>query len=194
MKTVRSRAEDAEVKFAFENHAGDTRSDEILGLIDAVGGDLCGVMLDPGNALWAMEDPMKHLEKLGPHVLCMSVRDYMVWETAEGAMFQWTAIGDGLMDVPGYLALLQKNCPDVPVFVETISNSARPIPFLTKPFWDGFSNVAAEDITDFLALCRKGHALETVRPAKGENKKTFDQRHQKNEFEKSIRYLREILS
>ncbi|MEM9161016.1 MAG: sugar phosphate isomerase/epimerase, partial [Verrucomicrobiota bacterium] len=127
MLAVRSRAMDTGVKFAFENHAGDTRSEEILGLIERVGSDLCGVMLDPGNALWAMEDPMVHLEKLGEHALCMSVRDYMLWPTPEGAMLQWTAVGEGLMDVKGFVSLLQRKCPDVPLFVESISNSPRPL-------------------------------------------------------------------
>ncbi len=45
-------------RYGFENHAGDLRSEELLGLIEQVGTDVCGVMLDPGNALWAMEDPM----------------------------------------------------------------------------------------------------------------------------------------
>ena len=189
----RSRAMDAGIKFAFENHAGDTRSDEILALIDRVGSDLCGVMLDPGNALWSMEDPLIHLEKLGSHVLCMSLRDYMVWPTDEGAMFQWTAIGEGLMDVEKYVSLLRQKCPDVPMFVETISNSPRPIPFLTKAFWDGFPKVAASDIADFLALLRKGSPLEVASPSAGESKVAFDQRSQKNEFEKSIRKLRSVI-
>ena len=91
LKAIKSRAQDAGLKFAFENHAGDTRSEEVLDLIEAAGTDFCGVMLDPGNALWAMEDPMEQLQKLGPHVLCSSVRDYTVWVSEDGAMFQWTA-------------------------------------------------------------------------------------------------------
>jgi sugar phosphate isomerase/epimerase len=190
MKAVRNRAQDAGVKFAFENHAGDTRSDEVLAVIEAVGTDLCGVMIDPGNALWSMEDPMQHLEKLGRHVLCSSVRDYMVWESPEGATFQWTAIGEGLMDVPAYVNLFKQLCPGTPLFVETISNSARPIPFLTEAFWKGFPKVKAADITAFLALCRKGHALKTEKPPAGTDAREFDRQHQKSEFTRSIAALR----
>jgi 3-oxoisoapionate decarboxylase len=190
MKALRSRAQDAGIKFAFENHAGDTRSDEVLAIIEAVGTDLCGVMLDPGNALWAMEDPMQQIQKLGRHVLCSSVRDYMAWESPEGSTFQWTAIGEGLMDVPAYVGTLKQLCPSAPLFVETISNSARPIPFLTEAFWKGFSNVRAADITAFLALCRKGHALEIQQPPAGTDPKEFDRQHQKSEFIRSITVLR----
>ena len=87
-------------------------------------------MLDPGNALWAMEDPMRQVQMLGRHVLCTSVRDYMIWPSEEGAIFQWTAIGDGLMDAPAFTRTLATLCPGVPLFVESISNSPRPIPFL----------------------------------------------------------------
>jgi sugar phosphate isomerase/epimerase len=194
MKAVRPQAEAAGITFGFENHAGDTRSEEVLTLIHEVGSDLCGAMLDPGNSLWAMEDPLEQLRKLGPHVRCMSIRDYMVWESPEGATFQWTAIGDGLMDVPAYTALLRQHCATVPWFVESISNSPRPIPFHTDEFWTGFPQVKAAGIVDFLKLVRQGRPLPFLEPAAGQDQRAFDQRHQKSEFEKSIRTLRAHLA
>ena len=190
LKTLRSRVQDAGVKFGFENHAGDLRSEELLGLIEQVGTDVCGVMLDPGNALWAMEDPMKQIQMLGSHVVCTSVRDYMVWESKEGAIFQWTAIGDGLMAVPAFTRYMAKLCPDVPLFVETISNSPRPIPFLTTHFWKGYPNLHASKLVDFLTLCRRGRPIEIVEPAPSMDTKTFERQHQQSEFEQSIIYLR----
>ena len=190
LKALRTRAQDAGVKFAFENHAADLRSEELLGLIEAAGADICGVMLDPGNALWAMEDPMQHVQTLGRHVLCTSVRDYMVWESEEGATFQWTAIGEGLMDAPAYTRHLATLCPGVPLFVESISNSPRSIPFLTADFWKGYPNLRAKDVVDFLALLRRGHPIKVVKAPPGMNVKTFEKQHQRAEFEKSIAYLR----
>jgi sugar phosphate isomerase/epimerase len=191
LKALCSRAQDAGIKYGFENHAGDLRSEELLGLIEQVGTDVCGVMLDPGNALWAMEDPMKQIQMLGTHVVCTSVRDYMVWESEEGAIFQWTAIGDGLMDVPGFARHMATLCPGVPLFVESISNSPRPIPFLTTDFWQGYPNLRAADLVDFLKLLRRGRPIETAKPAQGMDRKTFEQVHQRAEFERSIAYLRQ---
>jgi sugar phosphate isomerase/epimerase len=190
LKALRSRAQDAGVKFAFENHAGDLRSEEVLTIINEVGPDLCGSMLDPGNALWAMEDPMEQIRMLGKHVLCTSVRDYMVWESEDGATFQWTAIGDGLMDVPTFTEQMAALCPGVPLFVESISNSPRPIPFLKKEFWEGYPNLRAADIVDFLNLCRRGQPIKLAEPPAGMDKKQFDQQHQKAELAKSFDYLR----
>lgn len=189
LKAIKPKALDAGLKFAFENHAGDTRSEEILALIEAVGSDFCGAMMDPGNALWAMEDPMEQLEKLGPHVLCTSIRDYTVWASEGGATFQWTALGDGLMNVPAYAQRFKELCPEVPFFVETISNQARPLPFLTEAFMEGFPDLKAKDITSFLKLVRQGAPPPIHEAPEGSDPKLFEQKIQKVEFEKSISLL-----
>ena len=192
LKAVRSRALDAGVKFAVENHAGDLRSEELLQFIEVAGTDVTGVMLDPGNSVWAMEDPMRQIELLGRHVLCTSVRDWMVWESPEGATFQWTAIGEGLMDVPAFLGHMPKLCPGVPLHLEIISNSPRPIPFLQRDHWKVYPNLRAADIVDFLALCRRGRPLELVKPPAGTDAKTFEKQYQRTEFERSVAYLRRL--
>ncbi|MEM0970605.1 MAG: TIM barrel protein [Verrucomicrobiota bacterium] len=192
LQAIKAPAQDVGLRFAFENHAGDTRSEEVLQLIEAVGTDFCGVMFDPGNALWAMEDPTEALQILGPHILCTSVRDYRVWEEEDGAMFQWTALGEGLMDVPAYTTLFREFCPEVPFFVETISNQHRPIPFLTEAFMKGFPDLKASGITSFLKLCRQGEPLPILTPAAGEDPKKFDQQIQKKDFETSIALLRTL--
>lgn len=190
LKACKNKADDAGIKFAFENHAADLRSEELLDLIKEVGTETCGVMIDPGNSLWAMEDPMKQLGMLAPYVLCNSLRDYMIWESAEGATFQWTAIGEGLMDVRRYVEQLSQANPGMPVFVEAISNSARPIPFLRAEHWKAYPHLRAADTIDFLTLCRRGHAIDIDTPAEGVDAKTFEQEHQRNEFLRSIEYLR----
>lgn len=190
IKAVRNRAVDAGVKFAVENHAGDLRSDELLRLIQAAGTDVTGVMLDPGNAVWAMEDPMLQLDLLGRHVLCSSLRDWMVWESPEGATFQWTAIGEGLMDVPHFVSQMAKLCPEAPLNLEIISNSPRPIPFLKPEHWAVYPKVRAADIAAFLALCRRGRALKVEQPPAGMNPRDFEKEHQRAELEKSIAAMR----
>ncbi len=133
---------------------------------------------------------MQQIQILGKHVVCTSVRDYMIWESDDGATFQWTAIGDGLMDVPAYVQHLETLCPGVPLFVETISNSPRPIPFLQEQWWSGFPDVQAAEIVDFLSLCRRGHPIDVDAPPEGADQRAFDQQHQRAEFVKSIDYLR----
>ena len=91
MKSLRTDVLDAGIKFAFENHAGDMRSEELLELIIETGTDICGAFFDPGNAIYAMEDPKLAMELIGKHIICCQARDVMVWPAQDGAIFQWTA-------------------------------------------------------------------------------------------------------
>jgi sugar phosphate isomerase/epimerase len=190
MKSMRSRAQDAGIKFAFENHVADLRSSELLGLINETGTDICGALFDPANALWAMEDPMQALKNLGSNIICTSVRDVEVWETEEGATFQGMAIGEGLMDYSLYAKTLADLCPGVPLHVESISNSARSIPYLNSEFWTGFPNLPAAEIVDFLKLVKKGNPQEIVKASAGINQKEFDIKLQQAELLSSFKYLR----
>jgi 3-oxoisoapionate decarboxylase len=192
MRGMRQQLLDAGIKLAFENH-GDLRTDELISIIDATGTDICGAMLDPGNSVWQMEDPMQQLEMVGARVLCTSVRDYMVWESEEGATFQWTALGKGLMDIKLYITNMAKFCPGVPLHIETISNSPRPIAFLTQEFWDGYKNLKAQDLVPFMKLIRKGHPIGVDLPPAGMDVREFDIQSQMEELETSIKYLRKYL-
>lgn len=190
MKSVRSQVLDAGLKLAFENHAGDLRSEELLALINETGTDICGALFDPANAVWAMEDPMKALNILGATIVCTSVRDVAVWETTEGATFQGMAIGEGMLDYKLYAETLARLCPGVPLHVETISNSARPVPFLKPEFWKGFPELKAADIVDFLSMAKKGKPLVISTPPAGMTQKDFDIILQQSELLKSLDYLR----
>jgi sugar phosphate isomerase/epimerase len=190
MKSLRAEALDAGVRIAFENHAGDLRSDELLALIEETGTDICAALVDFGNAIWAMEDPMNAIETLAPHIVCTSVRDVMLWKTDDGAVFQWTAVGQGLMDFPRYVETMANVCPGVPLHVESISNSPRPVPYLTPEFWTGFPDLDASEIVGFLKLLRRGHPLALQEPPEGMDQKSFDIQYQHAELEASLAYLR----
>ena len=190
MKSLRTEAVDAGIKFAFENHAGDLRTTELIALIHETGTDICGALFDPANALWGMEDPMEALKILGSTIVCTSVRDITVWETDEGATFQGMPIGGGMMDYPSYAKTMAELCPGVPLHVETISNSARPIPFLKPEFWKGFPNLSASEIIGFLSMARKGKPVEIVKSSQGKSQKDFDIELQQSELLKSLDYLR----
>src|SRR5436190_14246201 len=129
-KTCRSRAIDAGIKIAIENHAGDMQAWELVSLIEEAGKDYVGATLDSGNATWTLEDPMASFETLAPYVLSTGIRDSMIWEDQEGAKVQWTAMGEGLVDWQKYFERFYALCPDAPVNLEIISGFARPLPYL----------------------------------------------------------------
>lgn len=190
LRSMRPEIADAGIKFAVENHAGDMRSQELLELVEAVGTDICGVMLDPGNSVWAMENPMQQIELLGEHVLCTSIRDYRLWPSVAGATFQWTAIGEGSMDFKLYTQRMVELCPGAPFHIETISGDAREIPFLDDAFWQGYPDLKAYQLLDFFQMLRKGQPIEPLAPPNGGDPQAFAQDQQKEELKKSIEYLR----
>ena len=108
---ARSKALDAGVKIAVENHAGDMQAWELLTLIHEAGTDYMAVTLDSGNACWTLEDPMASLELLAPYTVTTGLRDSMVWEYPDGAKVQWTATGEGFGGSKGLLQTIRGIVP-----------------------------------------------------------------------------------
>jgi len=188
-QACRSRAVDAGVKIAVENHAGDMQAWELVTLIEAAGKDYVGANLDSGNACWTMEDPLENLQTLAPYVATTSLRDSMVWEYEQGAKVQWTAMGGGDVDLKKYFEEFARLCPGVPVHIETISGFARELPYLKPEFWSVWPKARASDFAKFVALAKRGKAIP---PHRSPDAKA-EQEYQKGELEESIRYCKETL-
>lgn len=190
LKSQRSRAMDAGVKIAIENHAGDMQAWELVRLIEAAGPEYVGATMDSGNSTWTLEDPRQALELLGPHALVCGLRDSMIWENADGAVVQWTAPGDGLIDWQEYAKRFAELCPNTPFTVEIISGFARPFPYLQPDFWAPYPKARAADFARFLALAKRGHAIESFKAPAGAEPIVAEQEYQKAQLERAITYLR----
>ena len=193
LKSVRSFAVDSGVKIAVENHAGDMRAEELVTLIEAAGREFVGATMDSGNATWALEPPLRNLEILGPYALSTGIRDSALWETADGAMLQWTAMGEGCVDWPAYFQRYAELCPQVPVQLEIISGRPIPIPYLQDDFWPPYPNVPTREFMRFVALARCGSPRKPFVAAAGQDAQLAEQEFQKAELERSVRYCREVL-
>ncbi|MCA9266605.1 MAG: TIM barrel protein [Planctomycetales bacterium] len=192
LRRARRNALDSGVKIAVENHAGDMQSHELVGLIEAAGKGYVGANIDPGNAVWALEEPLKHLEVLGPLTVCSSVRDSMLWEDESGAvMVQWTAIGDGLVDYKLYAKRFAELAPGVPLQVETISGFARPFDYQKEEFWKIFPNHRDSDMFKaWLGMAKRGHKIDSFKAPDGPGKKDAEIAYQKGQVERSFDWLR----
>ncbi|HYV32377.1 MAG TPA: sugar phosphate isomerase/epimerase, partial [Candidatus Binatia bacterium] len=186
----RSQALDAGVKIAVENHAGDMQAWELVTLVEQAGKDYVGVNLDSGNAVWTMEDPLASLETLAPYVVTTSLRDSAIWESPSGATVQWTAMGEGTLDLKGYFKRFAELCPDVPVHIETISGFNREMPYLQEEFWKVWPKARARDFARFLALAKKGKPRDPWKPLAGQDRKLAEQQYQKGEIERSLHYCK----
>ncbi len=192
LKVCRSRAMDAGVKVAVENHAGDMHSWELAGLVEAAGRDFVGVNIDSGNAVWTLEDPLDVLERLGPYTICSSLRDAMIWQSPDGATVQWTAMGDGLIDWKKWLERWRVLCPTVPIQIETISGFSKPFTYQKADFWEHYDK-RPEALAHFEALAARGHAIPSFQAPAGADKKRAEQDFQQADLERSVKYCREVL-
>jgi sugar phosphate isomerase/epimerase len=192
-KTCRSEAIDSGVKIAVENHAGDMQSGELVQLIEEAGRDYVGANMDSGNAVWTLEDPLTNLETLAPYVLTTSLRDSAIWESAKGVTVQWTAMGDGNVDLKTYFRRFAELCPQVAVNIETISGFNRELPYLTDDYWKAWPKAKAHALARVVAIAKTGKPRPTWSASEGVDRKKAEQDYQKSEVERSIAYCKKEL-
>lgn len=195
LKAVRGEAEDAGVRIAVENHAGDMQAWELVQLIKEAGESFVGATMDPGNAAWTLEDPMLNLETLGPYVVTTGIRDTAVWETDEGAMAMWTNMGQGNTDWPAYVKRFRELCPSVSFVLEVISYKwSSESKYLRPEFWSRFPKARASEFARYVAFARHGkpYDLPAGRPA-GDASPKLEQAQQKFDLEQSLKYCRDVL-
>ncbi len=158
MRSVRNVALDNNIKLAVENHAGDLQGRELKILIEEAGKDFVGACIDSGNSVWAIEDPHVTLETLAPYALTSHVRDSLVYKVPEGIGVQWVRVGEGNVDIAGWVRKYVQLCPGRPIVLEIIVGGTRVHRIYDPKFWDGYRNVRAHEFVRFLALAEKGTA------------------------------------
>jgi sugar phosphate isomerase/epimerase len=164
LRRMRSRVTDAGVKIAVENHSGDMQARELKALVEAAGTDYVGVCIDSGNASWAIEDPHLTLETLAPYVLTSHMRDSAVWNSADGAVAQWTRMGDGNVDLAKYIRSYVERCPGRAVSLELIMHRQRVFDYRDPGFWSAYRETPAWEFARFLARADRGTARPAVDP------------------------------
>ena len=190
IRGLRSRIVDSGVKLAVENHGGDLQAREMKMMIEAVGRDVMGVCLDSGNPVWMLEDPHMTLETLIPYTETCHVRDSAVWKVPEGIAVRWVNMGDGTVDIDGWIRKFIQAKPGLPIIFENLV-SARPRihAIYDAKFWDNWRQMPAWELSRFLAVAEKGTPKPAVPLAAG---KTAGQQRIED-LETCVRYTRDLL-
>jgi len=158
LRAVRSRALDAGIKIAMENHGGDMRASELKMLIEEAGADFVGACLDCGNLIVTLDLPVPALDLLAPYVLTSHVRDGRIWRTTQGAAAQWVRMGAGNVGIKEFLRRYVRLCPGKPVSLEVMAIEPRYLEFLAPPFWDSYRSVPAWEFAQYLEAAERGTA------------------------------------
>jgi sugar phosphate isomerase/epimerase len=178
---------DAGIKIAVENHAGDMQARELKSVIEAAGRDFVGAVIDTGNPLWALEDPHLTLDVLAPYVLTSHVRDSIVWRVPEGAAMRWVRMGEGNVDIDGFVRKYAEKCPGKALSMEIIVIPPRVFAFNKPEFWEGYRNVPAWYFSRFLAIA------ETGKPSAAPPKAADQAAQEREDLEASIHYTHKLL-
>jgi len=190
LRNVRGKATGAGIKIAIENHAGDMQARELKGLIEAAGPDFVGACIDSGNPLWTIEDPHVTLETLAPYVLTSHLRDSAVWRVPEGSATAWVRMGEGNVDIEGYVRKYASLCPGRALSIESIVTGPRVFAFNDPKFWDAYRNMPAWEFARFLAIADRGKPRPAPpRPADRE----AGLRTEREDFDASLEYLKKLL-
>lgn len=188
LRAVRSRALDANLKIAIENHAGDMQGRELRMLIEEAGKDFVGACIDSGNPVWTLEDPHVTLEVLHPYVLTSHVRDSHLWRVPEGVAVRWTRMGEGNVGIDSYLRKYLELCPGRALSMEIIVTGPRTFAVFDPKFWDGYRNVPAWQFSRFLAAADKGN------PSPAPPKPADAAAQERADLEASIQYTQRLLN
>lgn len=198
-RAVRAECLELGIKLAIENHAGDLQAHELCAVIQEAGPEYVGACIDPGNAIWAMEDPCTHLEMLAPYVVASHGRDSHVMAHPRGATFQWVPFGDGNVGIDRWVRLYQALCPNTALTLEVITGRAPTVlPYLEPEHWRGFGEMPAWQFARFEVLVRTAepYLRPMVTVDRNDAPLEFVQAlavQQRLDVERSVRYCRETL-
>jgi len=189
LRSLRSRAMDAGIKIAIENHAGDMQARELRTLIEGAGKDFVGACVDSGNPLWTIEDPMLTLETLAPYALTSHVRDTALWKQDGAIMVQWVRLGHGNVGIREWTEKFQQLCPGRAFSMEVIVTQPRKLDYLDPKYWDAYRSTPAWEFARFLALAERGKPYQGLpAPSKEEARQ-----REREDLEESIKYCRDVL-
>jgi len=191
LKNSRQRILDSGMKLALENHGGDLQAREVKTLLDEAGKGVLWVCLDSGNPPYIMEDPHLTLEMLGPYAATTHIRDTAVWRVPEGIAVRWVNLGEGNVDIAGWIRKFVRMRPDLAVSVENIVSPKPQVHrIFDARFWDAYPKMPAREFARFLEIADKGRPSVYTSPSGGKS----EGEQQCADLEISIGRLREILA
>lgn len=140
------------VFLALENHQ-DLTAPELLSLLELIGSEWVGVCLDTGNPLALLEDPLAAARALAPHAKSVHLKDYQLLALPTGFALLGCALGEGVVDLPAILEVLQREAPEATLSVECYLGR-HDVPALEHDYLARLPEASAADLGATLRLVR----------------------------------------
>ena len=142
---------------AIENHKG-WRSQELVDWVKSTGSEYVGVCLDMVNNVSLIETPMQTIETLAPYTIFVSFKDIGVDFYDQGLLLSEVPLGDGDMDLPGFVAMMQKKNSKMLFQLEMLTRDPLKVPIFTGQYWkvyDDKSPVPPRDLAMLIGWVRQ---------------------------------------
>ena len=187
-------AEEYGVSIAVENHS-DATSRDLLMMCETLDSAHIGITLDTGNVLSVLEEPIGYATRLMPYLKNVHLKDYTIHPTDEGYRIVRCSLGEGVVDFPDLLALIDKHHPDITKTIELGAVNARHVRMLMDDYWAEFPDRIFTDMLPHQRLF-----WDNVRP-RDEDWRSPHERdeadevlaaYETREFEESVAYLKGI--
>jgi sugar phosphate isomerase/epimerase len=156
---------DLGVVLAIETHFEFT-SFELVRILERVGaepGGSLGICLDTMNLLTMLEEPVAATRRLLPWVVATHLKDGGVLASPEGLTTFPVAIGDGVIDLPGILALVDSLPGPVNLTIEDHGGSFA-LPIHDQRFLSGFPDLAPDELSALVRLAETARTRRLCRP------------------------------
>jgi sugar phosphate isomerase/epimerase len=150
------------VRLAIENHK-DWRVPELLGILKRMSSEYVGLCVDTGNSISLLEDPLEVIKAYAPFAFTTHLKDMGVQEYEDGFLLSEVPLGDGFLDLPRIVGLLEKANPDIPINLEMITRDPLKVPCLREKYWATLEDLPASELAKALALIRE-HASKKPLP------------------------------
>jgi len=142
------------VKLAMENHK-DWRVEELREILQRIHNEWIGVNLDFGNSISLLEKPMQTIEGLAPYTFTTHFKDMAVQEYEEGFLLSEVPLGQGFLDLPRMIEILEQANPTVQYNLEMITRDPLRVPCLTDDYWLTLGELRGHHLAETLSMIRK---------------------------------------
>ena len=125
------------IPLGIENHK-DWLADDLAAMLARHSSEYLGACLDFGNNIALLDDPMHVIEVLAPYTVSTHLKDIAVSPDRDGILLSEVVFGNGLLDLPRAISLVQQARPATRFSLEMITRDPLHVPCLSDRYWATF--------------------------------------------------------
>lgn len=179
------------LRLGLENHK-DLRIDERLSLLERLSSEWIGVVVDLGNDIALLEEPLAPARAYAPWAVAVHLKDVAVEPCAEGFFVGDVPLGQGMIDLDAAVGALCAANPALPFLIEMHTRDPLLVPCLTDGYWATLAAVSGRELARTLRLVREQGVAEPLPRVSGLSREARLAREEEN-VKACLAYAREHL-